>query len=352
MEPAQRAEATEQQAITEGREIIERHGRDNWRLGELAAELHAAGRTDQQIADLWGCSQGWVNQCRRIHERFGLIPVVLKYRCAWLNWREMLTWADAEDMLEWAFEQNTNFREMAAYRRLQHGEDIRKPASDPAPAITISAPEPDPPIVRPTEPEPDIVQKQAKTEPKQPKTEPKQPNTVSAVPADVLTAVKDSVNALKAVAIHANQADRPKIAKALRKLADEFDPPKKKTRFTAPTVDEVAAYCHDRGNSVDPEAFWDYYESQGWKKANGRTLEKWRSAVHTWEKKENGSVTNNNSGRWKSRAEHREQANADAFTAVFGPAEGTSDIVLDEGTNRLHAPPAEDVGGSAEDLPF
>ena len=33
----------EHAAIAEGREIIERHGRDNWRLGELASQLHAAG---------------------------------------------------------------------------------------------------------------------------------------------------------------------------------------------------------------------------------------------------------------------------------------------------------------------
>jgi len=53
-----------------------------------------------------------------------------------------------------------------------------------------------------------------------------------------------------------------------------------------PTIEEVAEYCRERGNAVDPELFHDYYQSQGWKKANGRPVTDWRGCVRTWEKKE------------------------------------------------------------------
>ena len=60
----------------------------------------------------------------------------------------------------------------------------------------------------------------------------------------------------------------------------------KKKRFTPPSVEEVRAYCQERKNGVDPEAFVDYYSSQKWKKANGRPVEDWQACVRTWEKKD------------------------------------------------------------------
>lgn len=59
-----------------------------------------------------------------------------------------------------------------------------------------------------------------------------------------------------------------------------------KARAKRPTLEEVRAYCEERGNKVDPEAFVAYYDSQNWKKANGQPLTNWKSAVVTWEKRE------------------------------------------------------------------
>lgn len=60
---------------------------------------------------------------------------------------------------------------------------------------------------------------------------------------------------------------------------------KRKTasRFTPPTVEEVSAYCKERGNGVDPQRFVDYYTSNGWK-VGKNTMRDWRAAVRTWEK--------------------------------------------------------------------
>jgi len=52
-----------------------------------------------------------------------------------------------------------------------------------------------------------------------------------------------------------------------------------------PSVEEVAEYCRERNNNVDPEEFVDYYSSQNWKKANGQPLTDWKAGVRTFEKK-------------------------------------------------------------------
>lgn len=55
-------------------------------------------------------------------------------------------------------------------------------------------------------------------------------------------------------------------------------------KFIPPTVEEVRAYCQERGNKVDPQAFVDYYTSNGWMVGRNR-MKDWKAAVRgTWEK--------------------------------------------------------------------
>lgn len=54
-------------------------------------------------------------------------------------------------------------------------------------------------------------------------------------------------------------------------------------RFTAPTIEDVIAYCKERGNRVDPERFIDYYTSNGWK-VGKNPMKDWKAAIRTWEK--------------------------------------------------------------------
>ena len=58
-----------------------------------------------------------------------------------------------------------------------------------------------------------------------------------------------------------------------------------KRRFTPPSFDEVKAYCEERGNKVDPQAFIDFYTSKGWK-IGKETMKDWQAAVRTWERRE------------------------------------------------------------------
>lgn len=56
-------------------------------------------------------------------------------------------------------------------------------------------------------------------------------------------------------------------------------------RFSKPTVEEVAAYCQERNNNVDPQRFWNFYEAKGWKIGKS-PMKDWKACVRTWEKDE------------------------------------------------------------------
>lgn len=68
---------------------------------------------------------------------------------------------------------------------------------------------------------------------------------------------------------------------------------KRKGRFIKPSVEEVAAYCRERGNAVDPDEFFDFYESKGWR-IGKEQMRDWKAAVRTWEKRnrQNGITQN------------------------------------------------------------
>ena len=65
----------------------------------------------------------------------------------------------------------------------------------------------------------------------------------------------------------------------------------KRKVFVAPSVDEVGAYCSERGNGIDPQAFVDFYASKGWMIGKSH-MKDWRAAVRTWEakRKQEGGV--------------------------------------------------------------
>jgi hypothetical protein len=54
--------------------------------------------------------------------------------------------------------------------------------------------------------------------------------------------------------------------------------------FVPPKPDEVRAYCRERGNTVDPDAFVDFYTAKGWK-VGREPMKDWQAAVRTWEKR-------------------------------------------------------------------
>lgn len=85
-------------------------------------------------------------------------------------------------------------------------------------------------------------------------------------------------------------------------MGDPADAPERKrtTRkpFNPPTVEEVQAYCTERGNMVDPEAFIDFYESKGWMIGKNK-MKDWKAAVRTWEQGDKRKGVKNGGGNRK-----------------------------------------------------
>ena len=59
----------------------------------------------------------------------------------------------------------------------------------------------------------------------------------------------------------------------------------KSRAFTAPSIEEISIYCRERNNGVDPQTFYDFYESKGWFVGKNK-MKDWKAAVRTWEKRE------------------------------------------------------------------
>ena len=58
--------------------------------------------------------------------------------------------------------------------------------------------------------------------------------------------------------------------------------PKAHIYLQPPSLEEVASYCRERGNHVDPHYFHSYYESNGWR-VGRNPMRDWKAAVRSWE---------------------------------------------------------------------
>ena len=85
------------------------------------------------------------------------------------------------------------------------------------------------------------------------------------------------------------------------------DKPPRASRFTPPTVGEVKVYCQERGSSVDPEKFVDFYSANGWKQGRNKPIVDWKAAVRTWERSD-AQQKAQDQNRVRTSAEYREEA--------------------------------------------
>lgn len=62
--------------------------------------------------------------------------------------------------------------------------------------------------------------------------------------------------------------------------------PRRRARqsFTPPTLAEVATYCQERHNGIDPQHFLDYYTANGWVQGKGKPIQDWQATLRTWER--------------------------------------------------------------------
>lgn len=72
-------------------------------------------------------------------------------------------------------------------------------------------------------------------------------------------------------------------------IAGGTSPQQAKGRFVKPSVDDIRQYCSERGNDVDAQRFYGFYESKGWMIGSSK-MKDWKAAVRTWEQRERRSL--------------------------------------------------------------
>lgn len=119
-----------------------------------------------------------------------------------------------------------------------------------------------------------------------------------------------NANASERIPMNANHADRDKNRgrdkdRYINLLSDSHESGQTKKQFKKPSIEEITIYCQERKNRVDPDKFFNFYESKGWMIGKNK-MKNWRSAIITWEKgedekpgyrkNESNSLFNNNNG--------------------------------------------------------
>lgn len=74
--------------------------------------------------------------------------------------------------------------------------------------------------------------------------------------------------------------------------------------MSLPTIDEIKEYCNERGNGIEAEQFYDYYESVGWK-VGSKPMKNWKACVRTWERKNDNNIRETGKGTKLSTDEEK-----------------------------------------------
>jgi uncharacterized protein YdaU (DUF1376 family) len=83
---------------------------------------------------------------------------------------------------------------------------------------------------------------------------------------------------------------------------------KEKTkRFVPPSIEEVRAYCLERGNQVDPDNFVNHYQGNGWMRGKNK-IKDWKACVKTWEARDKQDKP-----KYQTAQERRADRNSEIF---------------------------------------
>ena len=58
----------------------------------------------------------------------------------------------------------------------------------------------------------------------------------------------------------------------------------KEKTFRKPNLEEIQQYCLERNNNINPESFYDFYESKDWYVGKNK-MKDWKACIRTWEKR-------------------------------------------------------------------
>ena len=102
--------------------------------------------------------------------------------------------------------------------------------------------------------------------------------------ADAYDRIRSDTTASEPMRDDATQTKTETQAQAQAETHDR----KKRNIFIPPTVEEVSAYCQERGNTINAEQFVNYYEARGWELKPGQKMKDWKASVRTWESNQRG----------------------------------------------------------------
>jgi hypothetical protein len=121
---------------------------------------------------------------------------------------------------------------------------------------------------------------------------------------------------------------RPETETETETETEEDKRARKRAAPQKPTVAEVHEYCRERGNSVNPETFIAYYESNGWK-VGRNPMKDWKAAVRTWEKRSETTDRTPRNAVFEQPHERRARELAEAVARAEGASgvgEASGDI--------------------------
>ena len=78
---------------------------------------------------------------------------------------------------------------------------------------------------------------------------------------------------------------KPKNNKLLKRQNTYCSCSTQQQPFQKPTIKEIADYCAERKNKIDPAYFFDYYEAKGWLVGKGK-MKDWKAVIRNWERKD------------------------------------------------------------------
>lgn len=103
------------------------------------------------------------------------------------------------------------------------------------------------------------------------------------VDADAMQTDANGCNSMQvdADAMQCNANDAKYIYKYNSKETRSKECVKKAASQQPPSIDDVRSFARDEGLSFNADAFWNFYESKGWK-IGGDDMADWRSAARCW----------------------------------------------------------------------
>ena len=99
--------------------------------------------------------------------------------------------------------------------------------------------------------------------------------------------------------IDKDSIDKDSIDIKEKDITNVISKKKNSSKFIPPTFEEVTEYCSARNNTVNPQAFIDFYESKGWMIGKNK-MKDWKAAVRTWERTQKEYKSSNPFDEWRN----------------------------------------------------